>query len=112
MKNILSILFFLAFISCENTTPDPVDLQRVSFMPTACSEPWDTKAYEGGNRGSRIIAYLKDNGVSDIFSFESENDGMIYCQACTCPSGETYSFAVSKSGYEKLKKVTPFDSYL
>ncbi|MFB0945865.1 MAG: hypothetical protein ACI9V1_001916 [Spirosomataceae bacterium] len=112
MKNIPLLLFLFAFVSCENTTPAPMDLQKVSFMPTACSELWDIKAYEGGNRGSRIIAYLKDNGVSDIFNFKSENDGMVYCQACTCPSGETYTFSVSKSSYEKLKKIMPFDAYL
>jgi hypothetical protein len=112
MKNIPLFLFLFAFVSCENATPDPMDLQKVSFMPTACSEPWDAKEYEGGNRGSRIIAYLKDNGVSDVFNFDSEEDGMVYCLACTCPSGETFTFSVSKSDYEKLKNIIPFNAYL
>ena len=112
MKNFLIAFLLFASVSCENATPNPEDLQSVSFMPTACSEPWDTAAYEGGNRGSRIIAYLKDNGISNIFDFESETDGMVYCQACTCPSGETFTFKVSKSDYQKLKTIVPFESYL
>lgn len=112
MKNSLIITFLFALISCESATPDPMDLQRVSFMPTACSEPWDSEIYSGGNRGSRIVAYLKDNGISDILNFKSEVDNMAYCQACNCPSGETFSFNVSKSDYEKLKTIVPFESYL
>ncbi|MDP5139270.1 MAG: hypothetical protein NWP83_02230 [Spirosomaceae bacterium] len=112
MKNSLLFILLFAFISCENATPNPEDLQTVSFMPTACSEPWDNEKYAGGNRGSRIISYLKDNGIGDVYNFTSATDGMVYCQACSCPSGETFTFKVSKSDYTKLKTIVPFETYL
>lgn len=115
MKN-LCIAFILIFtiVSCENTSPDPDDLRQVEFMPTSCGEPWDSPVYTANNenRGSRMVAYLKDSGIKNIYNLSSINDGMVYCQACTCPSGEIFTFNVSSNDYEKLKAVDPFDKYL
>lgn len=115
MKNLLlAFALILSVSSCENTSPDPADLRQVEFMPTSCAEPWDAPAYTANkeNRGSRLIAYLKDQGVKNIYNLSSINDGKIYCQACTCPSGEIFTFNVTSKDYEKLKQIDPFDKYL
>lgn len=115
MKNLL-VAFTLIFAaaSCENTSPDPDDLQQVQFMPNSCAEPWDAPVYTANNenRGSRLVAYLKDSGIKNIYDLSSINDGKVYCQACTCSSGEIFTFNVVSKDYDKLKQLDPFDKYL
>lgn len=112
----LFVAYALVFTitSCENTTPNPEDLRQVEFMPNACSEPWDAPAYteSNDNRGSRMVAYLKDNGIKNVYKLSSKNDGKIYCAACNCPSGEVFTFQVSAEDYDKLKELNPFNQYL
>ena len=114
MKNLLVGLSLFVSMACTNVTPAPEDLQNVSYMPTQCSEPWDAENYtkSGDNRGTRLVAYLKDKGITNVYNLKSTNDGNMYCQACTCPSGELFSFGVSKDDYTKLKSIEPFSATL
>jgi hypothetical protein len=115
MKNLLiAFTLILAAVSCENATPNPDDLRSVEFMPTSCAEPWDAPVYTVNkeNRSSRLVAYLKASGIKNVYDLSSINDGMVYCQACTCPSGEVFTFDVTSKDYEKLKQLDPFDKYL
>lgn len=114
MKNVLFLVVLFAFSSCENNPLAADDVREVSFIPTACSEPWDAQPYTNNNenRGTRIIAYLRDKGIKEIYNFNSENVPGNVCQACTCPSGERILFKLNPKDYEKLKKITPFDKYL
>lgn len=113
-KLFLAFTLFFAVSSCENTSPNPEDLRQVQFMPNACAEPWDSPVYTANNenRGSRLVAYLKDSGIKNIYDLSSINDDKIYCQACNCPSGEIFTFNVLAKDFEKLKQIDPFDKYL
>lgn len=116
MKKVLILFVTLTFFACENGVLSAEDVQNVSFVPTSCSEPWDESPYVGSqsqdSRGSRIVAYLQDKGIRNIYNLKSEILPGEVCKACTCPSGERISFDVNKNDYGKLKKIKPFDNYL
>jgi hypothetical protein len=113
MKKILFFMIFVSTISCAGADIDPNELETISFMPTQCSEVWDEAKYTatGANRGSRITSYLSANGITAL-SLGIENDGKMYCQACTCPSGDKVTFKVTASDFMKLKALKPFDVLL
>lgn len=113
-KSLVAFLFSIVLFSCTSDVPNPNELKEVSFVPTQCSEPWDESKYTnlGGNRGSRIITYLKDNGIKDIYNFDAKSTGEVVCLACTCSSAEQITFKVSNTDFEKIKKIPPFSKYL
>lgn len=114
MKKLFLGFMLIFFASCSAATPSPEDLKTISYMPTQCSEPWDEATYtnSGANRGSRLLAYLKDKGIVDIYNFKSTTDDKFYCEACTCLSGELFTFSVAEADYNKLKTIEPFKSAL
>lgn len=102
------------FLACENEHEER-GLKLVAFKPNQCNEPWDSAGYrtsERPSRSERLKNYLRDNGISQITNFEITIDNKIYCEACSCLSGENIKFTVTVTDFEKLKIIAPFDKYL
>jgi|GEM_PF-925191 len=115
---LLLLLLSVNFVACENEQEEKWEergLKLVAFKPNQCNEPWDGAGYrtsEAPSRPERLKNYLRDNGISQITNFEITIDNKIYCEACSCLSGENVKFTVTISDFEKLKTIAPFDNYL
>lgn len=108
------LLLLLSFTACKKEYENTNGLKLVAFKPNQCNEPWDSAAYraEGLNRAERLKKYLKDNGIGQVTNFEITVDNKIYCEACSCLSGQNIRFTVMASDFEKLKTIAPFSTYL
>lgn len=116
---ILLVLFlsmhFLAYEKEREEKWEEMGLRLVAFKPNQCNEPWDGAAYRTSDhpsRSERLKNYLRDNGISQITNFEITVDNNIYCEACSCLSGQNIKFTVTLADFEKLKNIAPFDKYL
>lgn len=113
LKLLAILAIMVPFSSCttENVEADNT-YNSVSIKPNQCDEPWDDAAYTTQTklikREDRFKAYLSDKGIKDLKNFKNTTDDKIYCQACTCPSNDNYSFELNKTEFEKLKTIERF----
>ena len=112
----IKILFasiVLAVGNCQNKEDINAELMTVNYKPTQCAEVYDNLFDNGElSREQRFLKYLKEKGITEIIDFKNKPDNGVYCLACTCPSGDNFSFKVSANDYKKLKTIPPFDVVL
>ncbi|MDF9798192.1 hypothetical protein OKW21_003455 [Catalinimonas alkaloidigena] len=88
-KNILLLVLFVSFISCEEDLKGST-AGRIKMMmaETQCANPW-AFAHDQEVYMNNIRDYLKDQGVK-VLSLELKNElapDTYLCEACNCWSG-------------------------
>jgi hypothetical protein len=113
MKNIIVLSIILILSSCKMLGIEP-GLEKISFKPTQCANPWDQTVLAAPNPSSeeKFKAYLAINGISEVLDFKITRDNGVYCEACTCVGSETYHFKIKKDDLNTLKTIAPFDELL
>ncbi|MFT5886369.1 MAG: hypothetical protein ACI9IP_002833 [Arcticibacterium sp.] len=113
MKSAVTLSLLLLIQSCTFLGIDP-DIEKISFKPTQCANPWDVSVLAQANPTpeEKLKTYLGQGGISEVFDFQIKTDNGSYCEACHCEGRETYTFSIKKEELSILKSIEPFDTKL
>ncbi len=98
---LLSLIGLLAFSACQKTDGSMVDYL---YAETQCADPWGNNQDDAALR-QLIEDYLSDEGVDVVSLAFSAYDGLIHCEACSCPSGRNVELRASEDFEKKLKNL-------
>ena len=113
MKSAVILAFLLFIQSCTFLSIEP-GLEKISFKPTQCANPWDNSVLAAPNPTAeeKFKAYLSQGGISEVLDFQIKTDNGSYCEACHCKGNETYIFSIKKEELSVLRTIEPFDTEL
>lgn len=104
MKNLLTLIFLFAFLSCKKTTT-PTTTVVMTYQISQCGDPWMDANYTA-NKELTLKRFLQSKNI-DVISLKIELDcsQQAFCLACTCAGCDKATVEVTENNVVAMENL-------